>query len=133
MAKLSSNRIPWRYTADNGTVYRVAAMKAVTDQAKLGGAAAQAGDPPKPGWLKMRRITLIDATHGTSRTVPVYSSTAPILQPDATVNLNTSWLAEGVYTEDSAEFTNDVSSQDMVMIIQEKHSRKSPVVKFGNA
>jgi hypothetical protein len=36
MAFLDTSRIAWTYTADDGTVYRVAAVKALTDQAQQG-------------------------------------------------------------------------------------------------
>ena len=122
MAALSPNRIAWTYTDDAGNDWRVAAQKAVTDQNKLGGEAAAATVPPKPGWIKMRRISVYGATAAKSRTVPVYSSDAPILVPEATVNLN--YLAAGG-AEDSTSFANN--QQSPVWIVGEKHPRKSPV------
>jgi hypothetical protein len=91
MAVLSGNRISWKYTSDSGVVYRVAAQKALTDQAVLGGAAGAPTDPPKPGSLKMRRMTFHDST-GHSRVVHVYDHT-PI--PQGTV-LNVNVLGNSI-------------------------------------
>ena len=87
MAKLSSNRIAWQYTDDNGLIWRVAAEKALTDQNKLGGAASSGADHPRPNWGKMRRCTVSDAA-GRSRVVPVYDLSAPIISAGATINVN---------------------------------------------
>lgn len=86
MVRLASNRIAWTYTDDKGDTYRVAAQKALTDQAKLGGSAALGTLQPKPGWLKMRRCTVSDGTY--SRTVPVYEPNAAILTAGTTLNVN---------------------------------------------
>jgi hypothetical protein len=86
MAALSTNRIAWTYQADNGHDYRVAAQKAITDQAVLGGTAAAASVPAKPGGLKMRRMTFNDGA-GHSRVVPVYGR-ATTIAVGATLNLN---------------------------------------------
>jgi hypothetical protein len=88
MALLPSNRIAWMYTDENNVQWRVAAVKAYTDQAKLGGAAWDGVAEPKPANLKMRRITVRNAANGLSRVVPVYSAGAPIQTKGATVNLN---------------------------------------------
>lgn len=87
MAALSTNRIAWLYTADDGTVYRVAAQKALTDQSKLGGTAAVGNETPKPASIKMRRISLSDGA-GHSRVVPVYTAGAPICTVGETLNCN---------------------------------------------
>lgn len=87
MAILSSNRVAWTYTADDGTNYRVAAVKALTDQAVLGGAAWNGTDGPKPANIKMRRITVGAAGVG-SRVVPVYVPGAPICTKGTTINVN---------------------------------------------
>jgi hypothetical protein len=87
MAVLSGNRIAWTYTSDDGNTYRVAAMKSMTDQAKLGGADGSAVATPKPSRMKMRRITVRSAAHG-SRVVPVYDLDAAILEAGETVNCN---------------------------------------------
>ena len=87
MAALPTNRIAWTYTADDGTNYRVAAQKALTDQAKLGGADGSAVTLAKPAAIKMRRITLNDGA-GHSRVVPVYVAGAPICTAGATLNVN---------------------------------------------
>lgn len=88
MALLSNNRIAWTYTDDNGNNWRVAAVKAITDQAKLGGAAWNGTDPPKPANIKMRRITVRNVAQNTSRVVPVYAPGAAIQTAGETVNLN---------------------------------------------
>lgn len=106
MARLASNRIAWTYTDDAGTDWRVAAVKAITDQAKLGGSAAASTVPEKPGWLKMRRTTVHNATNSKSRTVPVYDTTAAILTAGETINLNLQLAAGG---DDSAAFTQGAS------------------------
>lgn len=87
MALLSTNRIAWQYHAENGSTYRVAAQKALTDQGVLGGEAWAGVVGPKPATLKMRRITVSNATQG-SRVVPVYSLTATILTPGTSINCN---------------------------------------------
>jgi hypothetical protein len=86
VVRLASNRIAWTYTDDKNVEWRVAAQKALTDQNKLGGVAAAATVPPKPGYIKMRRCTVSDGTF--SRTVPVYKTDAPILVAGATVIVN---------------------------------------------
>jgi hypothetical protein len=91
MAVLSGNRIAWQYHSDDGNTYRVAAQKALTDQAKLGGEAWAGTVGPKPSWMKMRRITVANATYG-SRVVPVYDTTAAILTAGETINVN--WLGD---------------------------------------
>lgn len=87
MARLSTNRIGWLYTSDDGNTYRVSAVKAYTDQAKQGGSAATGTEKPWPATRKMRRITVKSAAHG-SRVIPVYDLTAAILAPTTTINLN---------------------------------------------
>jgi hypothetical protein len=87
MAALSSNRIAWTYTDDDGHTWRVAALKAWTDQAKLGGTAASAAVPQRPKGYPMRRTVVSDGA-GHSRTVPVYDLTAPIIAAGTTLNFN---------------------------------------------
>jgi len=99
MALLSLNRIAWLYTSDNGTTYRVAAQKAITDQDKLGGTAYEGTGAPLPKGFKMRRITCRNAAQGVSRVFPVYSLDAEILTKDSTVNAN--------HLADSYAFTSD--------------------------
>lgn len=96
MAVLSSNRIAWEYTDDDGNIWRVAALKDWTSQAKLGGAAALATVPQRPGQWKMRRTTVSDGA-GHSRTVPVYEVTAPIVTGGTSFNFNAN--VAGVITE----------------------------------
>ena len=87
MVALSGNRIAWTYTADDGTDYRVAAQKALTDQNKLGGSAATITVPPKPASIKMRRIT-VHAVGTGSRVLPVYEVGATICTVGTTINAN---------------------------------------------
>src|SRR5450756_865124 len=87
MVVLSGNRIAWTYTADDGTFYRVAAQKALTDQAKQGGTPAAGTVQPKPASLKMRRVTVHAAGIG-SRVVPLYSVGAPLALSAETINAN---------------------------------------------
>ena len=87
MAELSRNRIAWGYVADDGTVYRVAAMKAYTDQAVLGGAAAAGTVAEKPSHIKMRRVSVSDGA-GVSRVLPCYAPGAPIVTAGTSVNVN---------------------------------------------
>jgi hypothetical protein len=96
VAVLSSNRIAWSYTDDDGNVWRVAALKAWTDQAKLGGSAALATVPQRPAGYKMRRTTVSDGA-GHSRVVPVYTTDAPIVASGETLNFNAN--VAGVITE----------------------------------
>lgn len=88
MALLSNNRIAWTYTDINNKSWRVAAVKALTDQNKLGGTAWNGTDPPKPASIKMMRISVRNAAQNASRVVPVYSAGAPIQVAGATINLN---------------------------------------------
>lgn len=111
MALLSTNRIAWTYTDDLGNDWRVAAPKAVTDQAKLGGSAAAATVLPLPYGYRMRRTTVRNAAQAASRSVPVYSTDADILTAAATVNLN--------HLADSYAFTWGGS------LISEKRPRRS--------
>jgi hypothetical protein len=87
MSELSSNRIAWQYHADDGSVYRVAALKAFTDQNKLGGEVWDGTNPPKPANIKMRRISLSDGA-GHSRVVPVYTAGATICTAGEAFNVN---------------------------------------------
>jgi len=86
-AELSRNRIAWSYTSDDGNVYRVAAMKAMTDQNVLGGSAAAGTVQQKPSAIKLRRCTVSDAS-GNSRVVPVYDDSAPIKTAGTAINVN---------------------------------------------
>lgn len=115
MVLLSLNRIAWEYESDDGNSYRVAAQKALTDQAKLGGQAWQGVVGPKPHGMKMRRITVRNATAGVSRVVPVYGTDAAILSVGETINLNR--LA------DSAAFTSSGNP------IPEQRPRKSVTIQ----
>src|SRR5512143_2412454 len=99
MAILSLNRIAWTYTSDDGNSYRVAAQKAVTDQAKLGGVAGAGVLVPLPFVYRMRRITVRNAAQNFSRVVHVYATDAAILTAGQTVNLN--------HLADSYTFTSD--------------------------
>ena len=87
MVAAAGNRIAWTYTADDGTSYRVAAKKEITDQAKCGGADGSAVALTKPSWMKMRRVTVYSATYG-SRVVPCYTTAAAIAIAAETINLN---------------------------------------------
>jgi hypothetical protein len=87
MAVLSSNRIAWTYTDDDGNDWRVAALKAWTDQAKLGGTAAAATVPQRPAGYKMRRCVVSDGA-GHSRVVPVYDTAADIIVGGTSFNYN---------------------------------------------
>jgi hypothetical protein len=98
MTELNRNRIAWNYTDDNGTVWRVAAQKALTDQAKLGGTASSGAVPPRPNWGKMRRVTVSNAA-GQSRVLPCYTIDAPIVSAGETINAN--------FGMDSAAFTSN--------------------------
>jgi hypothetical protein len=110
MAALSHSRIAWTYTADDGTQYRVSAEKAITDQAKQGGADGSAVALSKPASLKMRRVSVSDGA-GHSRVVPCYEAGAPIATAGATINLNLAL--------DSATFTSNGNP------LPEGHIRKS--------
>lgn len=89
MAEISSNRIAWTYTDDSGKAWRVAAVKGLTDQAVLGGAAAASTVPPKPANIHMRRATGRTAG-GVSRTFPLYSGSQTFAVDGApgTINAN---------------------------------------------
>jgi hypothetical protein len=96
MAVLSSNRIAWNYTDDAGNVFRVAALKAWTDQGVLGGSASSGAIPQKPWAGKLRRTTISDGA-GHSRVVPVYTAGATIVTPGTAFNFNAN--VAGVITE----------------------------------
>jgi hypothetical protein len=98
MAPLAGNRIAWLYTSDSGTVYRVAAQKALTDQAVLGGAAATGSETEKPSAIKLRRVT-VSNTAGQSRVLVCYTPGAPIATPGTAVNAN--------YDGNSVAFTSN--------------------------
>lgn len=87
MAALSTNRIAWTYTDDDGNNWRVAAQKALTDQAVLGGAAAAGTVAERPNLGRMRRCTVSDGL-GHSRVVVVYEPTAPIVTAGTSINVN---------------------------------------------
>jgi len=87
VAILSSNRIAWNYTDDEGNVWRVAALKAWTDQDKLGGSASDGTIPQRPHGYKMRRTTVSDGA-GHSRVVPLYEAGATIATAGTTFNFN---------------------------------------------
>lgn len=96
MAILSSNRIAWTYTDDDGNHWRVAAVKAWTDQGSLGGTAAADTVPQRPGAYKMRRCVVSDGA-GHSRMVPVYAPGATIITAGTPFNFNAN--VAGVITE----------------------------------
>lgn len=99
MALLSLNRIAWTYTSDDGNDYRVAAQKALTDQAKLGNIAWAGVVGPKPYAYKMRRLTVRNAAQNFSRVVPIYKTDATLMTAGQTINLN--------HLADSYAFTSD--------------------------
>lgn len=98
MSQNSSNRIAWTYTADDGTVYRVAAQKALTDQAQQGGGDGSANTNPKPGFLKMRRVSC-RTSGGVTRVFPLYEAGAPLAVKGATISANVNEVAT-VFTSD---------------------------------
>jgi hypothetical protein len=98
MAKISSNRIAWTYTDDNGLDWRVAAEAGLVGQALQGGSAAAPTVPPRPNWGKMRRCTVSDAA-GRSRTVVLYDKTAPLITAGTAINVN--------YQDDSHSLTSN--------------------------
>src|ERR1035437_8176943 len=112
MAVLSSNRIAWTYTDDDGNDWRVAALKAWTDQGVLGGTAAAATVPQRSAGYKMRRCVVSDGA-GHSRTVPVYDTAATIMSGGTAFSFNAN--VAGVITEVSGTsnggFLRDGSSR----------------------
>lgn len=96
MAVLSSNRIAWTYTDDDGNTWRVAALADWTSQAKLGGAAAASTLKQRPAGYKMRRCVVSDGA-GHSRTVPIYDTAATIIAAGTPFNFNAN--VAGVITE----------------------------------
>lgn len=87
MAKLSTNRIAWTYTDDQGNDWRVAAEKALTDQGVLGGSAAASSVPQRPVSYPMRRMTFSDGS-GHSRVLPIYSTDASATTAGTSINCN---------------------------------------------
>jgi len=116
-----NNRIAWTYTDDAGFNWRVAAILGYTSQTKLGGSAAAGTVPVKPPSFKMRRLSVRCAALGLTRTVPIYSTDAPLLTPGTSISLN-EWVT-GVL--DIHTFLNDQATP--VAIIPERHPRKSPI------
>lgn len=102
MAILSLNRIAWTYNSDDGNSYRVAAQKAVTDQAKNGGVAWAGVVGPLPFGYKMRRLTVRNAAQNFSRVTHIYATDAALMTAGQTVNLN--------HLADSYAFTSDGGS-----------------------
>jgi hypothetical protein len=98
MAALSTNRIAWTYTDDQGNAWRVAAQKALTDQGVLGGSAAASTVPQRPNDFKMRRATVSNAA-GQSRVVVVYDTSATIITAGTSINVN--------FLENSVAFTSN--------------------------
>jgi len=92
-AELDRNRIAWTYTSDDGNNYRVAAMKAMTDQNVLGGSAAAGTLPEKPSAIRIRRVTVSNAA-GHSRVLPCYDNSAPIKTAGTSVNANRGLASE---------------------------------------
>lgn len=87
MAALSTNRIAWTYTDDEGQNWRVAAQKALTDQGVLGGSAAAGTVPERPNIGRMRRVSVSDGA-GHSRVVPCYTTGATIVTAGTSINVN---------------------------------------------
>lgn len=87
MVAASSNRVAWSYHSDNGNIYRVAAVKDMTDQGLQGGESGAAVSLPKPASMKMRRLTVTSAA-GVSRVIPIYSTDASILPVGISINVN---------------------------------------------
>ena len=104
MAPLSGNRIAWEYTDNEGNVWRVAAQKALTDQAVLGGAPALGSVPQRRVGFKMRRTTVSDGL-GHSRVVPVYTPGAPIVTAGTAINVNS--LGNSVAMTSNGGFVNE--------------------------
>lgn len=99
MTFIDTSRIAWEYTADDGTVYRVAAVKGLTDQAKQGGASGASNNLPKPSRVKMRRVSCKTAG-GVSRVFPLYEAGSPLATSGETINANvdgvsTSFVSQG--------------------------------------
>jgi hypothetical protein len=94
MAFLDTSRIAWTYSSDDGNDYRVAAVKALTDQAKQGGASGAAVSLAKPGSIKMRRVSCRTAG-GVTRVFPLYVSGAALATAGETINAN----VDGVSTQ----------------------------------
>lgn len=110
----SSARVAWTYKADDGTIYRVAANGSEVAQAKQGGATGVGNTNPKPGRIRMRRVTCVSAANG-SRVVPFYEAGAPIAAKGTTIDLG----VDGVFVT----FTSQGNP------IPENHIRTAPVVK----
>src|ERR1019366_4968999 len=87
MSVLSSKRVAWSYTDDDGNVWRVAALSAWVSQGVLGGESAATTVPQRPGGYKMRRTTVSDG-NGHSRTCPVYDPSATIITAGTELNFN---------------------------------------------
>jgi hypothetical protein len=123
--RLPSNRIAWTYTDDVGQNWRMAAVKAYTDQNKLGGSAAAASVPAMPKWLKPRRIQLRYTRAGDiqRRSVVVYSVPCPILTPGSSINLN----ARIAGTDQSQSFAN--AQYPRTRLVPEGRPRKGAVVR----
>ena len=87
MAFIDTSRIAWQYHSDDGEIYRVAAVKGLTDQAKQAGESGVTNSNPKPGRIKMRRVTCKTAA-GLSRVFPLYDLEAPLAAEGATITAN---------------------------------------------
>lgn len=87
MPALSSNRVAWQYTGDDGKVYRVAAELAVASQNLQGGALSAGTEPERPTDWTLRRMTCSDGL-GHSRVVVIYSTPCPLQTPNTVINVN---------------------------------------------
>jgi hypothetical protein len=114
------NRIAWTYTDDTGFDWRVGAMKALTDQNKLGGSPAGPTVPPLPPSIKPRRIQLryVRGQPEQRRSIVVYSVPCPIMTPGATVTLNVRISG----TDQSQVYTN--VHRPRTVLVPERHPRK---------
>lgn len=110
VATLSGNRIAWAYTDDEGNVYRIAADKALTDQAVLGGSTGVGISQVRPTSFKLRRATVSNAA-GHSRVVVCYDPLATIRVAGTIINVN--------YLGNSEAFTSNGG------FIPERHPKKN--------
>lgn len=88
MAALSPNKIAWRYVADATTNYVLPAQKAITDQLKTGGQAADGTETSPPAGFKYRRVNCQDAA-GHKRSIIAYDTACDLWTTNGTtLNLN---------------------------------------------
>lgn len=109
----SSNKVAWTYTDDDGTDYRIAATKAITDQLngssapKVGGSAALATVARLPKHIKPRKRYVVSAG-GVRRAVICYDKTCDLWAVGGTTITLETGGADVAFTRTTSYFNERV-------------------------